>query len=620
VTVATARTQALLEAAALATALLVTGLLLFTAYGALAPGSQALPPFNSDSAVPVLMANGWRWDVFHAFYLGQDRFASWPFLLAHGVGGLSGRPVTPESLHLLATLFVLLGAVPAALLCRPWPGLGLLAYTVALLVPESRGSIFEIAQPYAWQLPLLFWAWWCLRQSWKARGRQKQVLWLAATTAVCFLASWMSSLSGPLLLGLTLVEGLNRQTHPSAPSRKRWLLQLLPALFAIAGEACLRGAYHRYIRLTFQRNFRTRLSLDWGHFASNAGEVWAGLAQPRLLVALAVLGSYTAGLLVRRQRGQPLGSGLRAVQCTVLGSFLLALLPLPVLVLVRHIRMNFFAQRYFAPTDVFLLFGALVAVSSFLPARRRGLSGAAWLAAGTAILAALALLVLPRAEADPAYARMRATARALAQKAPGAVLLDGYWGTYVFAGLATPGALLPLPRYGDLNRTPEAEAHLEGASQVLAGHRDFLAEAGSEPPFLFQHGTLLQRVQADFFSDGVDRFSLYQPRAVQTLALRGQPPLDELDLAKGSAEVHLSADRGEAGTVLAVEIGCLFLETPATGLGDGVDGARVPLQVQAVPGAIFFSAPPDVAIRAFHLSFGSAACKVRQARWYRRPD
>jgi hypothetical protein len=608
-----------LDGAALVLSVGVTAALFHAALGSLGPDSFALPPFNSDAGVPVLMANETHWDVFHAFYFGEDRFGAWPFLLAHALATFLHRPVTPEFLHAQATLFLLAGALPAALLGRPWPGLSVLAYTVSVLVPESRGSLFEIAQVYAWQLPLLLWAWWCIRSSFKARGAWPLGLWLSVAGFVCFLATWTSSLSGPLLLGVTLLEGLNQEAAVGLPPRRRWLLQLLPALFGMAAEAVLRADYHRFVRANYQRNFGTRLSLDWGHLGENTRMVALGLARPLVLAALAVLAVYTTLLFLSRRRLPRPRWRLSPLECTVLGAWLLALLPLPVLALVRHVRLNDFSPRYFAPTYVFLLFGSLLALASWLPARHTGRARDGALLLGTLALGGLALLLLPRALPNPNYARMQETARRLAERAPGELLLDGYWGTYVFAALAPPLALLPLPRSGDLDRTPFYEQKLGAAPRVLVGHREFLTGPdGTEPRWLFQYGTLLELVEKHFLSDGVDRFSSYRPRPAESVPFRAEPPLEGLDLAERSAEVTLHAPEGRPGAVLAVELDCLALAHAPSGWGEGVQGEKAALAVEAVPGAIFFGARDASALQTLHLSFGREPCRVRGARFFLR--
>jgi hypothetical protein len=609
------RVSRLLDTAALVLAVAVAALVFEKALLFLGPDSAGLPGFNSDSAVPVLMSNETRWDIFHAYYFGEDRFGAWPFGAAHVLGGVLGQPVTPEFLHGFATLFLLFGAVPAMALCRPWPGLGLLAYVISLLTSEARGSLFELAQVYPWQLPLLFWAWWCLRRAARAEAGRPLALWLALASFVCFLATWTSALSGPLLLVLALVESRGQQ----AKRPRRWGLLLLPALVAILGEAALRLCYHLYVKAHFQRDFHTAMRLDPGHFLQSLGAVWQRLATPTVLGALGVLCLCVALLVRRRAFALRLG----ALECTVLGAFLLAFLPLPVLTLLRHVRLNDYAPRYFAPSYVLVVWGALVALAIWLPSFLKERAREAALLAMTVVLCALALFLSPREGADASYARMRRTAVKLAEAAPGAVLLDGYWGTYVFAALVPSGALLPLPRAGDWNRMPTLESSLPLASTVVVGHRGLLGEAGSEPRFLYQYGTLLELQEASFLFDGVDRFSAYRPRPIETLPHTSDVKLEGTVLEEKGLSVTLRTPSARRGTAVAVEFSCLSLASLPRAWAEGALGERLSVDVEAVPGAVLFRLPEAERPTALHLFLGpgagTAACRIRGARWYVRP-
>jgi hypothetical protein len=588
------------------------------AWTSLGPDSLLLRPFNSDGAVPVLMANQTHWDLLSAFYWGEDRYGAWPFFLAHGLALLLRVPVTPEFLHGFSTLFLFSGALAAALLFRPYAGLGLLAFTVSILLPESRGSLFD-ANPYAWQLPLLLWAWWCVRESLKAHRPVPLALWLGLAAWASFFATWTSALSGPLLLGVSLLEGWRAQRALPRPPPGRWAVCLSPALLGMAGEAAVRWAFHRFARASYGRGFHTELRVDWGHLLENTRQVWLGLERPMVLAALAVLVGYTLLLVWPGPPATERGGRLSASACTVLGAFLLGLLPLPVLALVRHVRMNGFEPRYFTPSYVFLAFGALLALASVVPERRGGRAGRRAVLLGTLGLCAAVLVLLPRAGKNLDYARLQRTARTLGERAPGAPLLDGYWGTYVFAALAPPGALVPLPSSGEYNRMPAYEAALASAPEVVVGQRKVLSgPEGSEPPWLFQYGTLLERREPRFLSDGVDSFSRYRPRAVTDMPYQAHPPPENLDLAAG-ADVTVRAEVAADATVLAVELSCLRLSQTPSASQEDAEG-RGPRRLEAVPGALFVFSDGGQGPRTLHLVFGREPCRVLRARWFPKPN
>ena len=602
-----------------ALAVAVASLLFFLAARALGPDSLALPLFNSDTAIPVLMGNETHLTLFHAYYLGEDRFGAWPFLLAHLVASALHTEVTPWGLHGLAMAFLALGAVPAMLLLPGRAGLAALAYLVALLVPETRAFLFD-SQPYTWQVPLLLWAWWASRRAWTADTASARRLWLGLLTLLCVLATWTSALSGPLLLGLLCLEGAGQGARTGLRPPVRLVLQLFPAVVGMLAEALLRGAYHRYVRGTFHRDFRTLMHLDTGHLLANVAQVVSRLATPFAFSLLLVL-TLGVGLGVQRRRHRPWADWrLGPLASTVAGAFLLAVLPLPALALLAHVRLNEYAPRYFTPSAFFAVFGGLVVATVALPARLRGYSAALAVAAGTVVLGTLGWQLLPGDGKNPGYARLSTTAETLAASAPGAVLLDGYWGTYVFAALAPPGLLLPLAE--DSLRMPAVEAQLASAESVLVGHRKLLrGPQGTEPRYLVAYGTLLERQEATFLDDSVDRFSLYRPRTVKDVPHTEEPGLLGLHLESAEVEVRLRADAAWVDTALAVELLCGGQEEGRTeGRALDAAGRRHSVEVVRAPGGVLLFLPPlGVEVKVLELSFERAPCLVRAARWFALP-
>jgi hypothetical protein len=131
--------------------------------------SRALMPrpsaFNSDLAIPVLMARAREWSLFDVYYWGQDRLGTWHLLLLRAAGRVFGHTFDYAQLHLVAAAWVLTSAVVMARLAGAWGWAagGLLA---AVLVgnSDSRVTLFDAAHPYAWQITALVLAWWGLRR------------------------------------------------------------------------------------------------------------------------------------------------------------------------------------------------------------------------------------------------------------------------------------------------------------------------------------------------------------------------------------------------------------------------------------------------------------------------
>ena len=452
---------------------------------ALAPSRGAAPTFNSDAAIPVLMANDAHWDAFRLYFYGQDRFGAWPFWVAH----LLRRSWTPDDLHLWQTLWLFSGVIAAVLLGRRRAVVGGAAFLLAIGLPGLVRQIdADLAQPYAWQLPALLWAWLALR-AWVERPGAARA---ALAVALAFLAIWISTLSAPLLAALALLE-------------QRRVRALLPVAFATAAEASLRQTYHRAALARFQGTFLTHLRLDWGHLADNCVALSHRLLAVDCWPALtaATLGAALAGWALRR-RNPRVDPDLGVL---TVGLATLALLPLPVLVGVSHVRENLFDERFFTPTLCFAqaaaLAAAVLAVELVVPSARVRVERL--IAGGTLLL----LVVLrPISTPSPQYDRMAKTAAALVELAPGSPLINGYWNSYLYAALVPPATLTALPADGEYGRTPFDLDKLRLSPTVIVGNAGALAAVAGAPA-LSQYGRRLVFLRP-LYSDGTEAFALYQ--------------------------------------------------------------------------------------------------------------
>ncbi|HEX8246024.1 MAG TPA: hypothetical protein VF541_21090, partial [Longimicrobium sp.] len=459
--------------------------------------------FTSDHAIPVLMMRARDWSVFDIYYWGQDRLGAWHLLLLRAVGQLTGHPIGWAQFHLCATVWVL-GAV-AVLACFAglwrWAAAGMLA---AVLVgnPDSRIVMFDAAHPYAWQLTALLLAWWGLRRLAEngdapapGRGRLR-----AATAFAAFLAHWSSPLSGPLLLFVSGVEALRARALDAASARsvmRRWREGALVVGVAMAGELVLRLAYYSpWLRQ--QPYYATRTGLDWDGLGANAlkvlGMLRASASLPLLIAG--TMGAFAAAVLLWRARrgGRPQGEHWRLDGAAlVLGCWVVAAAELPVLALLSHVRINLFHPRYFA---LVYLFGSLaglltlVGVAAILPLLSRRQRAVLALAGAAGVAAGVLRMPEPRHRRDvPAELAGR-----LERLAPGAPLVGGFWGTYVFSGLQHPQTMLkPVPCEGQtvyarwwieaLRRQPRA---VVAQMDVCEG----FGAPGKPEQWIHQYGTL----------------------------------------------------------------------------------------------------------------------------------
>jgi hypothetical protein len=458
--------------------------------------------YNSDSAVPVLMSNLATGAPVDWLFWGQDRFGSWPFLVARLAGALTGLAWTPHGMHVLRTLWMVAALVP-------WLALAGRARLVAaaglLLLPGLNPLLdrvlVDLGTVDGWQLPTLLWAWWGLR---RAAVASRPGRWLALAVVAGALATWTSLVSAPLLAVLAAVEG-------TAAGRAfgRRLSLLLPALAGLAVEAVVRTSWHRAVRARGWPDLKTPASLDAGHLLENGRQVaamaWQVGAVPWLVVAI---GAAAVALCVRAWRGMPEGR-------TVAGAGAATLTSLLVVVAVRHVRDNAYNPRYLCLGLSLAALGTSVLVGLVVHAAVARLR-APWpqVLPGALALGAVVLLA-PVATPDPREVVLRPGAAEIATRYPGAVLTLSYWRTYALAGMLPPGAVVPVPRQGEWNRRPDWVEALRSGRPVLVGTPD---PGQAPPPALVERGAALLLVEPAVLTlppfpgeSSGERLSLYRP-------------------------------------------------------------------------------------------------------------
>ena len=467
-----------------------------------------VPPeglYNSDSAIPVLMSNLATGAPVDWLFWGQDRFGSWPFLLARAGGALAGRAWTPEAMHVLRTLWMVAALVPWVALAGRG---GVVAAAGLLLLPGLNpllGRVLvDLGTVDGWQLPTLLWAWWGLR---RAALAPRPLGWLALATSAGVLATWTSLVSAPLLLVLAVLE----RGGARVGWRARGLLLLLPLVAGVLVESVVRTSWHVAVRARGWPDVRTPARLDTGHLVENLVQVlavaWRVGALPWMVAAL-LAGGYAAAFS-RASRRAP-------EEWTLMGCGATSLMALLVVVAVRHVRDNAYNPRYLGVGLSLAVLGTSVLLGLLFQALETRL----WPRAAPALSAltglGVAVLVAPTARPDPRELVLRPAAAEIATRHPGVVLAASYWRTYALAGLLPPRTVIPVPREGEWNRRPDWAAALRGGGPVLVGWPD--TERGRPPATLVERGVRLVLVEPDVVtippfpgeSTG-ERLSLYRP-------------------------------------------------------------------------------------------------------------
>ncbi|MFN2598698.1 MAG: hypothetical protein ABR563_16110, partial [Pyrinomonadaceae bacterium] len=93
-----------------ALALVAWGALLARALVVFTPESAYVQPFNSDSALPVLMANDPVIDAFRTYVYGQDQVGAWSFIACQLVRRATGFVWTAHGIYAFQTVWLFLSA------------------------------------------------------------------------------------------------------------------------------------------------------------------------------------------------------------------------------------------------------------------------------------------------------------------------------------------------------------------------------------------------------------------------------------------------------------------------------------------------------------------------------
>lgn len=432
--------------------------------------SAHLTLYNSDSAIPVLMANyrGLTW--FDAYYWGQDRFGALPFLLARAaaIGGFFWSPQSMQ-IYLIAWLAAAAGLF-SRLFAEMRPAAALIFAAGALSVPFFRVHLFEIAQFFPWQLAPLFAAMLALRDL----CSQATVRGSLLSGVLVFLAVWASAMNLIFLCTFALGE----LAAGSSGQRTRGTAVAALALAAgSAAEYCLRSIYHGYALSRYGNEFRT---MSWVNRREIPGAVSQMLerlaAEPGLLLVdaagLAAL-LYVVWAFWKKKEIPP---SLRTA--FALGAA--GLLQLPVIVSVHH-----FVVSGYPPRFLFLFHAGLgcsaVCTSFYLLNHFAGsrFSGFPFQTAVCAALLCWIFVTLPARKEHPEFRALRSEARAVCESSAD-LLLGSYWQVYRTASLEEQ-CPSPLPHNG-VNRIPWVK--LKGKAVLIESSDSAETQEGSVRTYL----------------------------------------------------------------------------------------------------------------------------------------
>ncbi len=475
--------------------------------------------FQSDAAIPVLMANDDHpINIFDTYYYAADRWGGWPLIIAKAVHLNFGLHWTEQSLFYVRTIWMFLALlVLAALNARAAAAVVVSGLIVLCLEPTVRRIMFDLSQLYAWQLTALFLAWFCLRRLLSVRVHG--IFWSAAFYFTALFAIWSSIMSAPLLAVLVVLEALRFQ---KTIAKRRLGLAVVLLFAASASEFLLKKNYHRHSLKHFGYEYKTGFALDFGHFSENLFTNWHNIVQytffPLIVVALCfvigIAGWILYSLVAKKESLKDRVVSLLGDETItmIIALIVMATVNFAIICSINHVRTSDYDVRFHALTYLFSAVSGLLAIYFVIQTLANRISATKYVlplvVAGAFIY--LGVNFPPRTQSE-LYREYRETALALSQKAPRAVLMGGYWETYVFVPFQSTNTMTPVPVEGFFNRIPWTTASLRDSKEVVVEYRKTgLVPKDSLPPDeLWQHGNLLKLQDAHFYENGPYAFALY---------------------------------------------------------------------------------------------------------------
>lgn len=297
---------------------------------------------------------------------------------------------------------------------------------------------------------------------------------------------------------------------------------------AAVGERAIKNWYHRWSIAHYGQDFSTHFGIDHGHLLESLGHQvrhivslsWWPLYLLPLLAIVAVAALSIGAIVTRRPALRDRAVAVLAddTAIAVLGAYAIAAIIFTLAVLVDHVRLNDYDNRYLTLTNTFGPAAGILTL--FLAIRwlvRR------WLARAPAaqslvqpifVLIGIAMLAtgFPVGAETLYYLTHERLARTLVDRAPRGVLLGGYWETYVFTALQPPERAMTPVLWEGFSRTPWTPAALHDAREVIVVYAKTGGPRGPSidmPATLTQHGATLTLADGHWIENDDYQFGRY---------------------------------------------------------------------------------------------------------------
>lgn len=453
------------------------GFFLLVIFLSIGPVGTVSGDFNSDGAIPIIMATTETLTPFHFYYFGQDRLGGWPFMMQWLMNHFLPISYGPKFCFLFQSSLFAAAALSMRTIFPKIPLIGSILVAASLLHPTVRQYFHEINNPYAIQTALCVF-YWALSAK-VNRSRKLRPLDLSLMLLVCCLAVWTSPATIVFIGMIQIYEGYWSLKHLS--KAKNIFLNCIPVM-ALGFEKMINTIYHSYVNRAYEKELKTinfsvttdtQINLDgfWDHLNRSISSITSHYS----LAWFAIL-SIVAVLIYRKNRW------VRQLDMIKMVSLVLVIATSTLIISsITWVRLNGHNVRYHIPQIFWMNFILMSVCASitFILLERKSIVLDRFKIATLSVAFLLGLTFRPSDLESRLnkFSRLQEISRSISSHFEGSkvMVLGSYWDSYKWQGL-DPERIVGQPIEQESTRFPNNLRYLSNIPVVSCfgpGDRNF---------------------------------------------------------------------------------------------------------------------------------------------------
>lgn len=409
------------------------------------PYKTTVNTFNSDSSIPILMAQNPIPSIYSFFFYGQTRFAAYPFLFVFFISKIFNFTATANTIYFFAFAY-LIGAIfyfASTVKAKQYLLIPTFA-TMCVIFSQFSFVFFSIEILYIWQIgSLILYATFLLRSIQNANEVNFYYFFLAAFFA--FLASSSNPVSAPYLLAISPFIYIFKNFIEKAISIKKFtLLYFISFLPSFLLEEIIKIIYSHYNEVNFNKTFSYPIeALDFSKVFSHLLEQTSRIFTTMWFFVVIIIISCNLILFKLTKKMNLISTVFLA----------LAIINFLICIFSKYVSSDNYPIRFYTPTYCFLLLAfSFVVTDVFSYLNKNNILSKILIILCMCIIC---VFCLSQTKNNLKSERNKWLSDTLAQLYPKTILWGQYWDVYLIRGLQSnlSTAAYPIPMDGDYNRT-----------------------------------------------------------------------------------------------------------------------------------------------------------------------